>query len=465
MLFWAYVAVSVGLAVLGGFQGLLAVFSQRRRPPTPPANTGPLPVITVQLPLYNEEEVAVRLIHAVMALEYPPELLDVQVLDDSTDATPERVAPVVAHYRAQGREIVHLRRAHRAGFKAGALQEGLRSARGSLVALFDADFLPAPDFLTRLVPYFAAPDVGMVQARWAFLNREARWLTRVQAMGLETHFTVEQRGRWAAGWPMSFNGTAGIWRVSCIEAAGGWHADTLTEDLDLSYRAQWAGWRFVYVDDVSVPSELPDSAPAVLSQYHRWAKGSAEVLRKLASRVWTAPLRPAARLASVLHLVAPLLYPMLVLMALLHPALVFVELPPWAGALWAVGGMGVVGFVTAHATTIRVRHANRFLPRLLMVLPFMAWVVGMSWNNARGVLAGLAGYRTDFVRTPKRGAGKAVRDRVWYRPVAEVGLALYAVMGFVALAVHGAWWSLPFQLLLCIGFAGVVFTTRKETGR
>lgn len=460
MLFWVYVAVSVGLAVLGGFQGLLALQSRRKRPLPALSDGGDVPVVTVQIPLYNEETVAERIIDAVMALHYPHDRLEVQVLDDSTDATSERVAEAVARYRAQGRDVSHLQRPHRAGFKAGALQDGLAHARGALVAVFDADFLPHPDFLSRILPHFGAQDVGMVQARWTFLNREESWLTRVQAMGLETHFTVEQQGRFSAGWPLSFNGTAGVWRVSCIEAAGGWQSDTLTEDLDLSYRAQWAGWRCIYVDEIEVPSELPSTVPAVLGQYHRWAKGSAEVLRKLGGSLWASPLRSGANVASALHLAAPLLYPMLVVLAVLHPALTFISLPSWAGGLWGVGGMGVVGFVFAHTTTFRKRHADRTLTRLLMLVPFMAWIVGMSWNNARGVAAGLAGYRSDFVRTPKRGLGTMASVKVRYLPVAETVLALYAGLGLVAMVVQGAWWSLPFQTLLFAGFAGVVFTSR-----
>jgi len=466
MLFWAYVAASTGLALLGGFQGVLALISWRvRRSYTGVQGRAcPYPAVTVQVPLYNEEAVAERVIDAVMALDYPHDLLEVQILDDSTDSTSARVAQAVEQYQRQGLQISHVQRPHRAGFKAGALQEGLRAAGGTFVAVFDADFLPHPDFLSRLLPYFSSPDVGMVQARWSFLNREESWLTCVQAMGLETHFTVEQQGRYAAGWPLSFNGTAGIWRVSCIEDAGGWQPDTLTEDLDLSYRAQWAGWRFCYVDACEVPSELPSTLPAVFSQYHRWAKGSAEVLRKLGGSLWSAPLRRGAKIASALHLAAPLLYPMLVVLAVLHPAMAFLPLPSWAGWLWVSGGMGLAGFVLAHATTIRKRHRDRFLSRLMRVLPFMTWIVGMSWNNARGVLAGLAGYRSDFVRTPKRGSGLLPAYRVHYSPVAETVLAVYAGFGLVALGVQGMWWSLPFQTILFAGFAGVVFTSRKQTG-
>ena len=273
--------------------------------------------MTVQLPLYNERCVVERLLDAVGALDYPADRLEIQVLDDSTDETSALAAAAVERLRARGLAVAHLRRAHRRGFKAGALAAGLEAARGELIAVFDADFVPPPGFLTATVPSFADPAVGMVQARWEHLNREASLLTRVQALLLDGHFAVEHRARHVAGCFFNFNGTAGIWRRQAIADAGGWAHDTLTEDLDLSYRAQLAGWRFVYLPDVAVPAELPADAASFKAQQRRWAKGSLQTARKVLPRLLAARLPWRVKLEACAHLTANLSYPLMVALSLL----------------------------------------------------------------------------------------------------------------------------------------------------
>ena len=287
-----YYSILGVLALYGVHRLVLVVLyarHRRRGAPRPPAPEE-WPRVTVQLPLYNELYVARRLIDAVCRLDYPRDRLEIQVLDDSTDETAEIVRAEVARRRAAGFAIHHLRRAERTGFKAGALAAGLERTGGELIAVFDADFVPGPEFLKAAVPYFADPRVGMVQGRWEHLNRDYSLLTRVQALLLDGHFVIEHAARNRAGCFFNFNGTAGVWRRAAIAAAGGWRHDTLTEDLDLSYRAQLAGWRFVYLPDLSVPAELPVDVGGFKSQQYRWAKGSIQTARKLLGRVLAAPL-------------------------------------------------------------------------------------------------------------------------------------------------------------------------------
>ncbi|HNH49119.1 MAG TPA: glycosyltransferase, partial [Myxococcota bacterium] len=278
-----YLALVLALCLHGLHRAVLVWTAWRFRSVGPPEGGLPdlLPLVTVQVPLYNERDVAPRLVEAVVALNWPPDRLQIQILDDSTDDTLVGCEAALRLARQKGVAVEVLRRSRREGYKAGALQAGLASARGELIAIFDADFVPAPDFLQRMVPSFADPAVGMVQARWGHLNEPASALTRAQALMLDGHFVVEHTARFRAGLWFHFNGTAGLWRRRCVEAAGGWSADTLTEDLDLSYRAQLAGWKFVYRVEEVVPAELPDSLSAFCTQQSRWARGSMQTLRKL----------------------------------------------------------------------------------------------------------------------------------------------------------------------------------------
>jgi len=453
------------LVVLGGNQLALALGHARRdrqRPgPVPDPDAAPdlppdadrqaWPTVTVQLPLYNERYVARRAVDACAALDYPRDRLELQVLDDSTDDTAEIAAEAVARWRRRGLDAVHVRRPRRDGYKAGALANGLSFARGDLVAVFDADFVPAPDFLRRTVPRLRDPALGLVQARWGHLNADASGLTRAQAALLDAHFAIEQGGRHAAGWWLHFNGTAGVWRRAAIEAAGGWHADTLTEDLDLSYRAQLAGVRLHYDDGLPVPAELPESLAAWRRQQFRWTKGTAETARKLLGRVLRAPLPRATRVQAALHLLSFAVYPALLAVALVHPVVMTAHarglgVPDALVAGLGAGVVALAGMALAHALTQRARHAD--WPRRLLGFPWwLAASMGLAASNTRAVWEGLRRRPSPFERTPK-GGGYAVREGGGV----EAALCVYAVAGAGALAASGAWAAIPFQLLFAAGF-------------
>jgi cellulose synthase/poly-beta-1,6-N-acetylglucosamine synthase-like glycosyltransferase len=458
------------LAFFGIHRFVLAMLYLRTRRcrPERPADPVEWPVVTVQLPLYNEMYVAERLIGAVCGLDYPREKLEIQVLDDSTDETCEIVARAVAEARARGIDIQHLHRRDRAGFKAGALAAGLQKARGELIAVFDADFVPRPDFLRNSVPWFADPSLGLVQGRWAHINRSYSLLTRVEAILLDGHFMIEHSARNRTGCFFNFNGTAGVWRREAIEASGGWEHDTLTEDLDLSYRAQLEGWRFLYLPDLAVPSELPVDINGFKSQQHRWAKGSVQTGRKLLGRVLRSPLPGRVKLEAFVHLTNNLSYPLMVLLALLiFPAMVLrkgtqlstlllVDLPLFLGATVSV----LIFYLLSQIALARIdadtswRRQIRYLPALMGV------GIGLSVNNARAVLSGMLHRGGTFHRTPKyriesRGQdwlGKRYRAVLSPSVALELVLALYFIGCTVYAAVQGMYMSIPFLLLFVHGY-------------
>ncbi len=410
-----YFAVLVGLSVYGAHRGyLLYLYTNgaNARRPAPPGPGGgslpsPLPRVTVQLPIFNEVHVVERLIEAVAHLRYPRDRFEVQVLDDSTDETSRVARAAAQRWRARGLSISHHRRPRRTGFKAGALAEGLRLAGGELVAVFDADFTPPSDFLERAVGVFADPRIGMVQARWGHANRGHSLLTRLQALLLDGHFVLEHGGRHRGGCFFNFNGAAGIWRRAAIESAGGWQHDTLTEDLDLSYRAQLAGWRFVFLPDVVAPAELPVEMSAFKSQQHRWAKGSIQTCRKVLPAVLRsdAPLRVKAE--AFLHLTANFNYLLvLALCALILPALMARTATGGAQRLLfvdaAVFGLAAVSIVTFHAVSQR-EIGGRWWARLADLPAMVALGLGLSVNNAVAVVEALWGPTGEFRRTPKYG--------------------------------------------------------------
>ena len=418
LLAWAQLAAVIGYA---GAQALLVLYAshrylllwrwwrgRRRGAAVSPIHAGarPLPVVTVQLPIYNESRVVTRLIDATAVLDYPPGRLEIQVLDDSDDETSEGAALAVARHRARGVDIHHLRRPCRKGFKAGALADGLARARGDLVAVFDADFIPATDFLLRLAPHFADPTVGMVQARWTHLNRTRSALTAAQATLLDAHFRIEHPARMHAGLFFNFNGTAGIWRRSRIEDAGGWSDDTVTEDLDLSYRAQLEGWRFVFEDAVEAPGELPGDVAALRSQQRRWTRGAIQTARKLLPRIWRSRLPRRIKVEALIHLTGNLAYPLLLavglllLPVLLGPA----SLPP--AAVWTIQtGVLVLGVVPVCLFLGAGRRPTGGGPARIAgdVVGAVMLGIGLSVNNARAALEGLAVEAGDWERTPKTG--------------------------------------------------------------
>lgn len=402
----------------------------------PAARFSRLPTVTVQLPLYNERYVVRRLIETVVELDYPKELLQIQVLDDSTDETHPYAERLVNEYRARGYPIEYHHRTNRLGFKAGALQEGLKTATGELIAIFDADFLPPKDFLRRTVDYFTDPQVGMVQTRWTYLNRQYNLLTEVQAMLLDGHFVLEHGARYGGGLFFNFNGTAGILRRRMIEDAGGWEHDTLTEDSDLSYRAQLKGWRFVYVPSVECPSELPVDTYAFQVQQSRWAKGLTQVAIKLLRRILSARIPLRVKLEAFCHLTPNISYPLMVLVsALMLPVMIIrfyigwwemlcVDLPLVIASFWSIAAFYVIAQRELYPKSWK--RAIAFLPAL------MAAGVALTIINTRAVLEALFRVQTSFVRTAKFAIGekkvaiaKKYRARSGWLPYLELAFGSY----------------------------------------
>jgi cellulose synthase/poly-beta-1,6-N-acetylglucosamine synthase-like glycosyltransferase len=429
------------------------------------------PPLTIQLPLYNEPNVAGRLLDAVAAIEYRG-ALDIQVLDDSTDETPRIVGERVTAMRARGIAVEHIRRASREGYKAGALAHGLSLSAAELFAVFDADFVPPPDELLRMVPHFADPGVGMVQARWTHLNRERSLLTRVQAIFLDAHFAVESAARNFAGRFFNFNGTAGVWRRAAIEEAGGWSASTLTEDLDLSYRAQLAGWRFVFLPDVEVAAELPAALSGFQEQQHRWAKGSIQTARKVLPVIARSGLRGAVKSEAAFHLTNNSAYLLSVLLALLIvPAMVIRHRHE---LLWSfVIDLVLYAMSTGSILLFYVegqRRAGRARPPLRELLAVLPVGVGMSIRNASAVLEGLFESGGYFRRTPKEGdeGGRASRPP-WADetsapriPWGESILAVFFLCVMVAFGGTRQWLSVPFLMIFASGYGYVAVMALRE---
>jgi cellulose synthase/poly-beta-1,6-N-acetylglucosamine synthase-like glycosyltransferase len=465
---WGYFGCLVVLSLFGMHRYVLTgiFLKTRRQAPALPAQAAAR--VTVQLPIFNERYVVERLIDAVAALDWPADCLQIQVLDDSTDETTALARAAVARWREAGVDISLRRREDRAGFKAGALEAGLAEATGEFVAVFDADFLPPPDFLKQVMPHFSE-GVGMVQARWGHLNNDYSLLTRLQAVLLDGHFVIEHTARNRSGRFFNFNGTAGVWRTRCIRDAGGWQHDTLTEDLDLSYRAQMAGWGFVYLPGVVTPAELPVSLSAFKSQQHRWAKGSIQTALKLLPRILRSPQPAAIKLEAVAHLTANLAYPLMMLVALLIPPSLLVR---WRWQVSETGWLDVTAFVLASLsvgvfyTVSQVSVYRDWRRRVALIPAVMALGIGMGVNQTRAVFEALAGRTSPFVRTPKSGVTRrgerraaAYRLRLGWGPLLEGALSLYHLAGIGLAVSEGYYLALPFQLLFCLGFGYVGFGT------
>jgi len=431
-----------------------------------------LPLVTVQLPVFNEKFVVKRLIDATVALDYPRDLLEIQVLDDSTDETSTLAAALVRHYRSEGFRIHHLRREDRTGFKAGALAQGLKTASGEFITIFDADFLPPADILQRTIHYFTDAQVGMVQARWGHLNREENTLTQVQAIMLDAHFLIEHGGRCYANRYFNFNGTAGTWRRACIEEAGGWQHDTLTEDLDLSYRAQLKGWRFLFVPDVVCPAELPASTAAFKCQQHRWAKGSIQVMRKLLPTIWRSPIPLDVKIEATFHLTGNLAYILMLINSIFFviPSMIIRQSTSWFVLLVDVPlflllSLSFVYFylTSQYAVFASLKGRKRFIPAL------MAIGIGLGVNNTRAALEALFGKVSPFVRTPKTGADK--RNAAVYALPKNLSSYLEILMGglyFGAIiwAIQaGNWASVPILVLFQNGFLYIGWMTLADYHR
>ena len=452
----------------------LALRAYARPQALPPPAPAEWPRVTVQLPLYNEQNVVERIIDATAALDYPADRLHIQVLDDSTDATVALAAGRVAHHMAQGLRISHVRRPNREGYKAGALRHGLEETDGEFIAIFDADFVPEPDFLRRTIPFFMADErVGVVQTRWGHLNENESLLTRLQGFGLNAHFLIEQVGRTFAGYFINFNGTGGVWRRTCIADAGGWHTDTLTEDLDLSYRAQLRGWRFVYRPDIVAPAELPAVMDALKSQQFRWTKGAAETARKHLGRMWRSQQPLAVKLQATFHLLNSSVYIVIMLMALLSVPLVFVraQYHEFQGVfqLASVFLLGFAPLIYYYYTAWRLAQPGKPLWRYPgFFLLFLSVSMGLALHNARAVILGWLGQRTPFVRTPKAGTGGQARRRryrtggVGALVLLEGVLALYFAFGLAAGLYFNDFGLLPFHTLLTIGFSAICYYSVRD---
>jgi len=470
-----YTVLLVALAVFGAHRWAMTFLFLRHRfrLAVPKARFAELPRVTVQLPIFNEMYVVDRLLDAVAKLDYPREKLELQVLDDSTDETRTIARERVERMRAAGHDIVYIHRTDRTGFKAGALENGLRTATGEFVAIFDADFIPDAGFLLRTIHHFTDPAIGLVQTRWGHLNRSYSALTQAQAVFLDGHFLVEHVARNRSGRFFNFNGTAGIWRRKAIEEGGGWQHDTITEDLDLSFRAQLRGWKFVYLPEIVSPAELPVDMNAFKSQQHRWAKGAVQCALKLLRPVLQADLPKEVKREAVIHLTANLAYLIVIPLAILLPIslaireahnpyeMVLVDLPLFAAATVSVL---VFYVVSQRAQGLGWWQSMKPLPLV------MALGIGLSVNNARAVIEALMGYQTGFVRTPKHGvqakgesvARKNYRAGATLQPLVELVLAGYMTYGVVYLWQRGLYSALPFLILFQVGFGYVAVVSVYE---
>ncbi len=463
-----YFLILTILSVYGVHRYCLTYYylKNRSKKPKPLKSFEKLPRVTVQLPIYNERYVIERLIEAAVNLDYPRELLEIQLLDDSTDETHLLCSQMVDRYASAGYPIKYLHRENRLGFKAGALAEGLKKSTGEMVAVFDADFVPPPPILQQMVHYFTDPNVGMVQGRWTWINRDYSALTEVEAIMLDGHFVVEHGGRSSSGRFFNFNGTAGMWRRAAIEDAGGWEHDTLTEDTDLSYRAQMKGWKFIYDPDIVCPSELPVEMNSFKTQQARWAKGLIQVGKKILPIVWRSDQPLYIKMEATFHLTANIAYPLMILFSLvLLPAMIvrfyqgwfqmmYLDLPLFILSTCTVSGFYVV--------SQRALYPKGWM-RHLLYLPFlMATGIGLAVTNGKAVVEALIGIESTFVRTPKyrveRNEGgwerkKYVRRRIGWIPIAELLLAGYFVFATAYSFSVQNYLTTPFLMLFLVGYA------------
>ncbi len=447
-------------------------FRYKQNVPGPPPDVDGWPKVTIQLPIFNERYVIDRLVEAAAKFDYPRELIQIQVLDDSTDETQEIARACVERHQALGMPLQYLHRANRAGYKAGALEEGLKTATGEFIAIFDADFLPPPDFLRRTLPYFLAPSamtsdpskIGMVQARWTYLNSRYSKLTEIETILLDGHFVIEHGARSRRGTFFNFNGTAGVWRRTAIEDAGGWEHDTLTEDTDLSYRAQLRGWKFLYLPEIECVSELPVEMNAFKAQQARWAKGLIQVAKKILPRVFRSDQPLHIKAEAFFHLTANISYPlMIVLSTMLLPAMivrfyqgwfqmVVIDLPLFLASTCSISSFYLVAQKTIHPKTWK---------RTFLYLPFvMALGIGIAVRNALAVLEALAGKQSEFARTPKyriegrkdNWVKKAYRKPSGVIPYLEVLLGLYFALTVLYAIQNENYATVPFLLLFVWGY-------------
>ena len=431
------------------------------------------PQVTIQLPIFNERYVVERLIKSICRFDYPKELLEIQILDDSTDDTADILQALTRQMKINGFDVQYVHRDNRAGFKAGALKEGFKTAKGELVGIFDADFVPQPEFLKETVPYFTDPKVGMLQARWGHINSDYSLLTRAQSIGIDGHFGVEQAARAWSGFFMNFNGTAGIWRKTAIEDAGGWQADTLTEDLDLSYRAQLKGWKLRFVTEVVCPGEVPVTINAFKSQQHRWAKGSIQTAKKNLAKLLKSDISLLVKIQAFLHLTHYMVHPMMLLVVLTSIPMLYSQ--------WFFDNLSfpMMIFTLLCLATFGPSSMYLFSQRILYrdwktrikFLPFLMCLgTGIAVNNTKAVLEALFNVKSGFVRTPKYGIKKpqdAWRGKHYSIPlnaisILEFVLGLYSLSGLLMFLFFSKYLVSPFLLIYTTGFFYVFFLSVKH---
>lgn len=442
------------------------------------SNAEEIPFVTIQLPVYNELYVMKRLLDNIALIDYPPDKLEIQVLDDSTDESFETTAKHILELKKTGLNIQHISREKRVGFKAGALKEGLNIAKGEYIAIFDADFLPQKDWLKKTIPYFKDPEIGVVQTRWGHINRDYSILTRVQAFALDAHFTLEQVGRNSKGHFINFNGTAGVWRKECILDAGNWEGDTLTEDLDLSYRAQLKKWKFKYLEDVETPAELPVVISAARSQQFRWNKGGAENFQKMAKRVLKSDnISNKTKVHSLLHLLNSTMFLNILIVAILSIPMLYIKneyehLKIYFYVMSFFVISTIIFFVCYWFTfkSIYGGGFKRFLKYTAMFFTFFSIAMGFSVHNSIAVLEGHFGKKSDFIRTPKFNisnlkegwkGNKYIAKNISPNVIIEGVLMIYFAFGmysaFIVGDQGGDFGLFPFHLMLFLGFGFVFF--------
>src|SRR3989339_42699 len=467
ILLFLYFASLTGLIIFGSHRYVLLYLNRKYKKNIPEKKplTEPYPIVTVQLPIYNELNVVNRLIESVLNFDYPKDKLEIQVLDDSTDETKNIAKEIVDKYKKENFNISYIHRAKREGFKAGALQNGLKYANGKYIAIFDADVIPTPDFLKKILPYFSNDNIAMVQARWGHTNRKYSLLTKIQAIILDGHFLIEQTARNRSGRFFNFNGTAGIWLKKAIEVAGGWQGDTLTEDMDLSYRAQIKGYQFIFVPEVVAPAELPIDINAFKMQQGRWAKGTIQVAKKLISEILKSKTSFKVKFEAMIHLTSNLSYPLLTIVSLLlipailvrlntpHTKIFLIDLP-----IFILGTLSIFYFYYTSQKELGFSSWDSF-----KYIPFlMSAGIGLAINNAKFVLEGIAGHSSEFVRTPKYGISQGQKQKdpnnknyksrktiVFY---AEIIMATYfTFVLFLTIKSH-LYYLIPLILLFQCGF-------------
>jgi len=477
MMMIPYFIVLIILAVYGLHRYWLVYdyYKYRKNVPGPPPAVSEWPRVTVQLPIFNERYVIERLVEAVCRFDYPHELLDIQVLDDSTDETCEVARACVERQAAQAMPISYIHRTNREGYKAGALEHGLKTARGEFVAIFDADFIPEPDFLRRTVPYFQDPAIGMAQTRWTYLNRDYSLLTEVETILLDGHFVVEHGARSRRGTFFNFNGTAGVWRRAAIDSAGGWEHDTLTEDTDLSYRAQLKGWKFLYLPNVECISELPVDMNGFKAQQARWAKGLMQTAKKILPKVFRSNVPWHIKAEAFFHLTANVSYPLMVLFsAMLLPAMIvrfyqgwlqmlLIDLPLFLASTCSISSFYLVAQKELRPKTWW---------RTFLFMPFvMATGIGISIRNAKAVLEAIFGVKSEFARTPKfkiegkkdTFVSKKYRNKAGWMPYAEITLGIYFAFTAIYAITNQNFATVPFLLLFVWGYLYTGFMSLGQT--